>query len=274
MIIVTLTKNSEKTIQDTIDSIERQTLKKITYYIFDDNSNDGTLDLIKKSKLKFKIFNIRSKNIFQAYNHALGQLKKDNVNDKIFFLHSDDLLYSNDILEKVNFFFDNHDVEFLFGNIIYFKKNKNKFLRIWRDLPFKLGKRKISDNFYELNKINKKELYFGWSLPHTGIIFDSRILQKFPNYCEKYNISSDYGWSLDLLLEQKIKFHLYNSFIIKMRIGGKSTQLVGILYSIYVDFLIILKRFYKSPLDIFLCMNILFFKKIRKIKQFFISYNE
>ena len=268
MIIITLTKNSKKTIQDTIDSIERQTLKKKIWYVFDDNSTDGTVDLIKKTKVKLKIFNIRSKNIFEAYNLVISQIKKDNIDDKFFFLHSDDVFYSNDILEKVNFLFENYNVECIFGNIVYFKENKNKFVRVWRDCPLKLKKKKILHNFFELNEINKKHLYFGWSLPHTSIFFHSKILDKIPYYCEKYQTSSDYAWCLDLILEQQVKFFLYDNYIIKMRIGGKSTNLEGVIQNIYVDFLIILKKFYKSPFDIFLCLNILLFKKARKIKQF------
>ena len=43
MVIVTLTKNSSKTIEKTIKSIEEQTLKNILWIVIDENSNDATL---------------------------------------------------------------------------------------------------------------------------------------------------------------------------------------------------------------------------------------
>ena len=58
MIILTLTKNSSKTINDTIYSIENQSLKNIKWIIFDDNSNDDTLDKINYSSIDKEIIKI------------------------------------------------------------------------------------------------------------------------------------------------------------------------------------------------------------------------
>ena len=51
MIIITLTKNSSKTILDTIKSLENQSLKDIFWMILDDQSTDNTISLIKNSKI-------------------------------------------------------------------------------------------------------------------------------------------------------------------------------------------------------------------------------
>ena len=58
MIIVTLIKNSSKTINDTICSIENQSLKNIKWIILDDNSTDDTLDKIYKSYINKEIIKI------------------------------------------------------------------------------------------------------------------------------------------------------------------------------------------------------------------------
>ena len=54
MIVITLTKNSSKTISDTIKSIKNQTLKKIKWFVIDENSTDNTISLVKSAKLKKK----------------------------------------------------------------------------------------------------------------------------------------------------------------------------------------------------------------------------
>ena len=57
MIIVTLIKNSSKTINDTICSLENQSLKNIKWIILDDNSTDDTLDKIYKCLRKVNKLN-------------------------------------------------------------------------------------------------------------------------------------------------------------------------------------------------------------------------
>ena len=49
--IIVLTKNEVESIEFTIDELERKNLKNIL--IVDANSNDGTLELIKKKKIRF-----------------------------------------------------------------------------------------------------------------------------------------------------------------------------------------------------------------------------
>ena len=68
MIIVTLIKNSSKTINDTICSLENQSLKNIKWIILDDNSTDDTLDKIYKSYINKEIIKISSSGLFHAYN--------------------------------------------------------------------------------------------------------------------------------------------------------------------------------------------------------------
>ena len=76
MIVITLTKNSSKTIQTTIKSLENQTLKDIFWLILDEKSKDDTLNLIKHSKVKHEIIKISSNGLFAAYNKAIKILKK------------------------------------------------------------------------------------------------------------------------------------------------------------------------------------------------------
>ena len=85
MIIVTLTKNSALTINDTIQSIKEQTIKNLFWFVFDDKSTDSTVDKIKKSQIPHKVFYTNSKSIYEVWNSALKVIKKKKVNDIIFF---------------------------------------------------------------------------------------------------------------------------------------------------------------------------------------------
>ena len=142
MIIITLTKNSSKTILETIKSLEKQNLKDIFWMILDDQSTDDTIDLINDSKIKHEIINIDTKGLFFAYNRAINILKERKIDDIIFFLHSDDLIYDNETLQIVKNKFEKHDISSLIGNIVYFSDNQNKFFRNWNS-DFKSKQKKI-----------------------------------------------------------------------------------------------------------------------------------
>ena len=102
--------------------------------ILDDQSTDDTISLINDSKIKHEIINIDTKGLFFAYNRAINILKERKIDDIIFFLHSDDLIYDNETLQIVKNKFEKHDISSLIGNIVYFSDNQNKFLEIGIDL--------------------------------------------------------------------------------------------------------------------------------------------
>lgn len=268
MIIITLTKNSSKTILDTIKSLEKQSLKDIFWMIFDEHSTDNTLNLIKDSSIEHEIIDIKTKGLFFAYNEALEILKRRKFEDIIFFLHSDDLIYDSETLQMVKNQFDKYNISSLIGNIVYFSNNEDKFFRNWKsDFPSK--QQKINENLYKFSKFSKKDLLFGWSFPHTSFFFHSKILGHIPKYDENLKTSSDYGWSVEIMLSNKFDIFYFDQFLIKMKSGGTSTNLSNFFKQLINDFKIIKKIFFRHPLDIFYCFFVLFFKKFRKIKQFF-----
>tara|TARA_B100000959_G_C14709148_1_gene512140 strand:+ start:504 stop:755 length:252 start_codon:yes stop_codon:yes gene_type:complete len=71
MVIITITKNSSKTLLDTVKSIEKQTYKNIKWIVIDENSKDNTLDIVKSSKLKKEIIQTKKKGIFVCYNQII-----------------------------------------------------------------------------------------------------------------------------------------------------------------------------------------------------------
>lgn len=268
MIVVTLTKNSSKTISETIKSLEKQTLQNIFWLVLDDDSKDNTLGLVRHSKIKHEIVKVNSKSLFSAYNKALKNLNQKKLDDIIFFLHSDDLIYDKNTLQLVNDIFNKNKISSLIGNIVYFKNDQSKFFRLWKS-NFKRKQRQIDKRLYKFSSFLKKDLLFGWSFPHTSFFFHSDILKDIPDYDDNFKTSSDYGWSVEIMLQNKFSIHYLDEFVIKMKSGGTSTNLSNIFIQFFNDFQIIKKYFFKSYLDIFFCFIVLFFKKFRKIRQFF-----
>tara|TARA_B100000959_G_C14709148_1_gene512139 strand:+ start:269 stop:502 length:234 start_codon:yes stop_codon:yes gene_type:complete len=77
MFIITLTKDSEKTIFQTAESLKNQNIKNFNWIIVDDDSNDSRINIIKSYQtLKIKILNSPNLGIFNAYNFTLDYIKK------------------------------------------------------------------------------------------------------------------------------------------------------------------------------------------------------
>lgn len=269
MIVITLTKNSSKTIQTTIKSLENQTLKDIFWLILDEKSKDDTLNLIKHSKVKHEIIKISSNGLFAAYNKAIKILKKKKINDIIFFLHSDDLIYDKYKLQNIKTIFIKKKISALIGNIVYFRNNHNKYFRYWKS-DYLEKQIKIGRDLYKFEKFSNKDFIFGWSFPHTSFFFHSRILKYIPKYDENFKTSSDYGWAIEILLQNKFDVYFYDNFLVKMKSGGTSTKISNLFKQVVTDYKIIKKLFYKTFKDIFFCIIVLFSKKFRKLKQFLV----
>jgi len=118
--IITITLNSEKTVENTIKSVLSQKYKNKEYVIIDGGSTDSTLSIINKYKKKIKKFVVeKDRGLYDAINTGIN-LSKDSI---ISILHSDDI-YKNafvlsDVVKKFN-----HDqkIEILIGDTGYFKK--------------------------------------------------------------------------------------------------------------------------------------------------------
>ena len=265
MIVITLTRNSAATIRDTITSLKLQKFKNFNWFIFDERSTDSTINIIKKSNLPFKIFYTNSNSLYNGYNAALRLIKKKKIKDIIFFLHSDDTIENQNVLKDVNNIFIKYKSDILYGNIKYFKKNKQKAFREW-NAKFEKKQIKINSSLFLLKKFYKKDFIKGWMFPHTSLFFHSNILNSLPFYDTKYRISADYLWSLKLLLKKKLRVFFWNSYVVNMRYGGASTNIRNII-SIFIEDWKILYEFYNRKF--FKTVIVLFFKKIKKITQFF-----
>lgn len=250
--LITCTYNSEKTIKDCCLSIISQSCKELEHIILDNNSQDQTLAIIDRYKIKpQKILQQKSIGIYGALNEGLKAANGEIVG----ILHSDDELINSSIVEKVRKIFLNDKVDVLFSNLFYTKKNNTqKIIRKWKS-NLSPG---IQSNFKIQKKINN-----GWMPPHTTIFFKKSLLNEVGYYDEKFKISSDYDFIIRLFKSKKIKIFFLDEFTVKMRIGGASNKNIkNIFLKIYED-LTIMK---KNKMNI---LKTILFKNLSKISQFF-----
>lgn len=211
--IITTSLNSEKTIKDTINSVNQQTFKNIEHIFIDGNSIDNTIKIIKDNKQKNSILISEKDNgIYDAMNKGI-KLSKGEI---IFILNSDDTFYNNSIVQNViNIFTKNIDLELIYGNLIY-TKDKD-VVRKWKSGNFKPG------SFLK-----------GWCPPHPSFIVKKRIYEKYGLFNLSYKFAADLEIMYRFLEKFKCKHYYFDEYIIDMKIGGVSNKnLINIIKQNY-----------------------------------------
>ena len=108
--IITVCKNSDKSIEKTIRSVLEQKKVTLEYIIIDGNSSDNTLKKIQKFNKKINYWcSINDNGIYDAMNVGL-KLANAKV---ICFVNSDDFFYNTYALSKVKNYFDKKKADYL-----------------------------------------------------------------------------------------------------------------------------------------------------------------
>tara|TARA_B100000989_G_scaffold296198_1_gene278898 strand:+ start:5394 stop:6140 length:747 start_codon:yes stop_codon:yes gene_type:complete len=218
--IITVSYNSEKTIEKTINSVLEQTHKDIEYLIIDGKSTDNTMKIVNSHADKISYFISESDDgIYSAINKGI----KKASGDIISILHSNDIFYEKDTLEKVHKSFKDEKIDFLLSSVC-FKKNfdKNKINRI-----------------YNSNYFKPWMLKFGFSPAHPGFFALKSNYINLGLYNEKMKIASDFDFFVRLFASKNISYSYINIITVIMSLGGLSTK--G-----YKSYLLSTKEIYSS----------------------------
>ena len=174
--VITVVKNSEKTIERCINSVIDQTYQNYEYIIIDGNSSDSTSMIINKYEDKINIhITENDMGIWDAMNKGLKLANGEIVG----FLNADDFYYPN-ALELVNKYFTHNDIDFLFGTV-----KKYKLMHGFR--PWMI---KWSFGFYTSHSI--------------GFFIKTKEHRKIGNYNKKY-LSADLDFFYKMILKFKLK---------------------------------------------------------------------
>ncbi len=244
--IITVVKNGMPYLSDSLKSFRLQNYFNKEHVVIYSKSQDSTEEFLKSQKKKIHILKKDEK--FNNKWDCLNQGIKLATGEIIGILHADDIFYNKNTLSYIaKNFLSNY--EFVYGNILFTKKkNILKVSRKW-----------VSE------EINFKQLKYGWMAPHTSFFIKKKILIK-NKYANKYNISGDYYFMLNLFYK-KYRYKYLNNFITIMRLGGGSTQFKNIFLKLKED-IKIAKFFFKHY---YICA---FFKMFRKIFQIMIISKE
>lgn len=178
--IITVTYNSVNTLEKTINSVINQTYPNIEYIIVDGNSNDGTIDIIKKYCNKISRWISEPDNgVYDAMNKGIKLAKGEWLN----FMNSGDTFASNQVLEKVFNQIYAEETKFIYSDyFVYDFRNRFRKIIASRDKGILLHQ----------SIIYKKELHdiYGYYLVTPNyIISDYLFFLTIPrNFLEKSSV--------------------------------------------------------------------------------------
>lgn len=187
--------NSASTIEKALNSVIDQTYEHKELIIINNNSTDGTGDILERYKSHIsKLITEKDEGIYDAMNKAIGYC----TGDWIFFLGSDDEFYNKDVL--TNIFskqkFD-HNYDIIYGNAFYIHRKTIRFKRL---------------NRYKLAKHN---------FNHQTIFYPSGVFRQF-KYETKYKLWADYYLNIQLFFKTDYKFIYRNLIITRFNDKGAS----------------------------------------------------
>lgn len=202
--IITISYNSQETINSTVKSILKQSYKNIEYIVVDGNSSDNTLNIVEgfrsqfeKRNINLKVLSEKDKGIADAWNKGL-KLATGNI---IGILNSDDW-YDDSAVEIATKALDVTQSQISYG--ICKKLNaKEEVIHVME------------------NEFNTSRVYLNFGFSHTTCFATRKVYEVVGNFDLSYKIALDVDFLLRCV-KSNVRFIKTNT-ITYMRMGGIST---------------------------------------------------
>ncbi|MDX2188662.1 MAG: glycosyltransferase family 2 protein [Bacteroidota bacterium] len=204
--IITVSFNSEKTIEKAINSVLNQDYNEIEYIIIDGGSTDKTLEIV--NKYSNRITNITSEpdnGIYDAINKGITKTHGEIIG----LLHSDDEYQSNSIISLVmKEFLVDKQIDAVYGDLVYVKDNK--IVRNWKS-----------------GSPSNQKFRLGWMPPHPAFFLKKNVYTKYGYYNTELHFSADYELMLRMIYINNINIKYIQKTLVKMNLGGLSNKSIA-----------------------------------------------
>ena len=201
--IITVVRNGEKYLEQTIQSVLNQTYDNIEYIIIDGASTDGTLDIIKKYEDQIAYWvSEPDGGIYDAMNKGI-ELATGEI---IGILNSDDW-YKEDAVSKVT---------------VAFRKSPNSSV-----FHGDMGRYTLSG---KLDRVvvpmyPRMSLIYGCTINHPTCFVDMKTYKQLRGFNLSLDLASDYEFLLRVW-KSGGNFYYINSVLTNFRVGGYSSNFI------------------------------------------------
>lgn len=203
--IITSCYNRVRTIRSAIESVLSQDYEDIEYIIIDGASQDGTMDIVNEYRNWIaKIISERDHGMYEAINKGIRIAQ----GDVIGLIHSDDFFYDNHVVSRIVEKMKETGADFLYGNGLFVNpENTEKVIRNWVGGSYRTWK-----------------VRHGWLPLHPTCYIRREVMNKRGLYNETYKIAADSDLLFRYLLGGDITVVYLDEYIVRMRMGGMSTD--------------------------------------------------
>lgn len=185
--IITITYNRAESLKKTIESVSNQTFDNYQFIVIDGGSKDSTVEILKSYQDNIDYWiSERDNGIADAMNKGLDIAK----GMWIYFLNSDDMLYSDKVLFEISTYLNDQDLAY--GNVIY-----------------NTGRIFISNLDHRILLTN--------TVHHQGAFYNRKIFEKY-RYSKTYKVLGDYD--LNLFISKHYKYFTKLPLIIASCLEG------------------------------------------------------
>lgn len=203
--IITTCFNRKATIRNAVESVLAQDYPGIEYIVVDGASTDGTTDIVREYGGRIaKIISEPDRGMYEAINKGI----RTATGDVVGLLHSDDFFYDNHVVSRIAERMEETGADFLYGNGLFVDyDNTDKVVRNW------IG-----------GKYRTWKVRHGWLPLHPTCYIKRDVMLRRGLYNETYKIAADSDLLLRYLMGGDITVTYLDCYIVKMRMGGLSTD--------------------------------------------------
>ena len=142
--------------------------------------------------------------MYEAINKGIRMA----TGDYIGLVHSDDFLYSPHTVSDIVRRLEKTHADFLYGDGLFVNaENTDKVVRKWIGGTYRLWK-----------------VRHGWLPLHPTCYIRREVMEKLGGYDESYMIAADTDLLVRYLLDNHVKTDYLKKYIVRMRMGGMSTD--------------------------------------------------
>ena len=201
--VITVCRNSERTIAYTIKSFLAQTHADKEMVVVDGCSSDRTLDIVRSfDSPLLRIFSEPDNGIYDAMNKGLRLYEGDACG----FLNSDDVFHDTAVLERIAAGLNHADV--VYGDVLFVNDQIEKRpVRLWRAGTFTRGC-----------------FRYGWLPPHPTFYVRRELAEAVGPFDLSYGLSSDYDYMLRALEVQAPRVQYLPDILVDFMHGGSTTE--------------------------------------------------
>lgn len=206
--IITSCYNREATIRETIRSVLEQDYPDIEYIIVDGASTDGSVETIRSAiaghEDKVKFISEPDSGMYEALNKGIRMA----TGEVIALLHSDDMMFDTHTVSDVMREMEHTGCDFLYADGLFVDAQRTeKVVRNW------IG-----------GRYSKWKVRHGWLPLHPTCYIRREVMERLGLYDESYRIAADTDLLVRYLLENDLKVEYLKRYVVRMRMGGLSTD--------------------------------------------------